>query len=133
MQLILSFLIFMNPCNFTSVSLFAISINRLYKTIFKAVDLIRLWNVIFKEFQVVFTISSFEGNPVAVPNMSQRNITNPKVLLQGKLFQRFTHFLYCSVLSLSGNVNAIRMSQPDMESIFIKIIFEIFGSKETIM
>ena len=92
----------MNPCNFTSVSLFAISINRLYKTIFKAVDLIRLWNVIFKEFQVVFTISSFEGNPVAVPNMSQRNITNPKVLLQGKLFQRCTHFLYCSVLSLGG-------------------------------
>ena len=68
MKLILSFLIFMNPCNF-SVSFFAISINRPYTTIFKAVDLIRLWNVIFKEFQVVFTVSSFEGNPVAVPNM----------------------------------------------------------------
>ena len=32
------------------------------------------------------------------------------------------HFLYCSVLSLRGNVNTRRMLQPDMESIFqIKI------------
>ena len=41
-----------------------------------------------------------------------------KVLMQGKLFQRCTHFVYCSVLSLGGNVNTRRMSQPDMESIF---------------
>ena len=40
--------------------------------------------------------------------------------MQGKLFQRFTHFLYCSVLSLDGKVNTRRMSQPDMESIFTK-------------
>ena len=37
--------------------------------------------------------------------------------MQGKLFQRCT-LLYCSVLSLGGNVNTKRMSQPDMGSIF---------------
>ena len=30
----------------------------------------------------------------------------------------YTHLLYCSVLSLSGNVNTRRMSKPDMGSIF---------------
>ena len=34
--------------------------------------------------------------------------------MQGKLFQMCTHLLYCSVLSLGGNVNTRRMSQPDM-------------------
>ena len=38
--------------------------------------------------------------------------------MQGKLFQRCTHLLYCSILSLGGNVNTRRMSQPDMGSIF---------------
>ena len=42
-----------------------------------------------------------------------------KELMQRKLFQRCTHFLYCSVMSLGGKVNTRRMSQPDMESIFI--------------
>ena len=51
-----------------------------------------------------------------------------KVLIQGKLFQRCTHFLYCRVLSLGGKVNTRRMSQPDMESIFTKLIDEIFWS-----
>ena len=51
-----------------------------------------------------------------------------KVLMQGKLFQRCTQFLYCSVLSSGGKVNTRRMSQPDMESIFTKIIYEIFWS-----
>ena len=37
-------------------------------------------------------------------------------------------FLYCSVLSLGGKVNTRRISQPDMESIFTKIIYEIFWS-----
>ena len=43
-----------------------------------------------------------------------------KVIMQGKLFLRCTHLLYCSVLSLGGNVNTRvrRMSQPDIESIF---------------
>ena len=56
-----------------------------------------------------------------------------KVLMQGKLFQRCTHFLYCSVMSLGGKVNTRRMSQPDMGSIFTKIIYEIFWPWETIM
>ena len=51
-----------------------------------------------------------------------------KVLMQGKLFQRCSHFLYCSVLSLGGKVNTRRMLQPDIESIFTKIIYELFWS-----
>ena len=41
-----------------------------------------------------------------------------KVLMQGKLFPRCTHFLYCSVLSFGGKVNTRRIFQPDMGSIF---------------
>jgi len=51
-----------------------------------------------------------------------------KVLMQGKLFQRCTNFLYFSVLSLGGKVNTRRMSEPDMESIFTKIIYAICWS-----
>ena len=35
--------------------------------------------------------------------------------------------------SLGGKVHTRRMSKPDMESIFTKIIYEIFWSEETIM
>jgi len=35
-----------------------------------------------------------------------------------KVITECTHLLYCSVLSLSGNVNTRRMSKPDMGSIF---------------
>ena len=42
----------------------------------------------------------------------------PKDVMQGKLFQKCTYLLYCSVLSLGGTVNTRRMSKPDMESIF---------------
>ena len=38
------------------------------------------------------------------------------VIMQGKLFQRCAHLLYCSVLSLGGNVNTRR--KPDMGSNF---------------
>ena len=38
--------------------------------------------------------------------------------LQPWLFQRYTHFLYCSVLSLGCKVNTRQMSQPEMGSIF---------------
>ena len=41
-----------------------------------------------------------------------------KVIMQGKLFQRCTHLLYCSVLSLGNNVNTRRMLQSDMRFIF---------------
>ena len=57
-----------------------------------------------------------------------------KDVTQEKLFQKGTHLLYCSVLSLGGNVNTRRMSKPDMGSIFhIQKINEIFSSLETIM
>ena len=39
--------------------------------------------------------------------------------MQRKLFQRCTPLLYCSVLSLGGNVNTRRMSETDMGSIFL--------------
>ena len=48
--------------------------------------------------------------------------------MQGKLFQRCTYFLYCSVLSLGGKVNTRRISQPDMQSIFTKKNYQIFWS-----
>ena len=41
-----------------------------------------------------------------------------KVIMQGKLFQWCMHLLYCSVMSLGGNVNTTRLSKPDMGSIF---------------
>ena len=41
-----------------------------------------------------------------------------KIIMQGKFFQRCMHLLYCSVLSLGGNVNTRRMSQPYMGSMF---------------
>ena len=41
-----------------------------------------------------------------------------KDLMKGKLLQKCTHVLYCSVMSLGGNVNTRRMSKPEMGSIF---------------
>ena len=38
--------------------------------------------------------------------------------MKGKLFQKCTHLLYCSVLSLGGNVNIRQMSKSDIGSIF---------------
>ena len=54
-----------------------------------------------------------------------------KDLMEGKLFQKCTHLLYCSVLSLGGNVNKRRMSKPDMGSIFhIKKSMKYSGHKK---
>ena len=47
---------------------------------------------------------------------SYKNVS--KVIKQGKLFPKCKRLLYCNVLSLGGNVNARRMSKPDMGSIF---------------
>ena len=69
------------------------------------------------------------------PNLRENRVNGlqTKVIMQGKLFQRCTHLLYCSVLSLGGNVHTRRMSQPDKGSIFnTKKNNEIFWSKETI-
>ena len=48
----------------------------------------------------------------------EKAMIHNKDLMERKLFQRCTHLLYCSVLSLGGNVNTRRMSKPDMGSIF---------------
>ena len=54
------------------------------------------------------------------PSVLDLNTSNvkTKVIMQGNLFHKCTHLLYCSVLSLGGNVNTRRMSNPDMGSIF---------------
>ena len=53
--------------------------------------------------------------------------------MQGKLFQKCTHLLYCSVLSLGANVNTRRMSKPDMGSIFhIKKSMKYSGHRKLI-
>ena len=64
-------------------------------------------------------------------NISPFNLIHIEDLMQGKLFQRCTHLLYCSVLSLGGNVNTRRMSKPDMGSIFhIKKSMKYFGHRK---
>ena len=47
-----------------------------------------------------------------------RNLDCSKAVIQGELFQKCTHLLYCSVLFLGGNVNTRLMSKPDMGTIF---------------
>ena len=54
----------------------------------------------------------------------QINSTQSKVIMLGKLFKRCTHLLYCSVLSLVGNVT--QDGCHDIESIFHIKINEIF-------
>ena len=59
--------------------------------------------------------------------------SEPKVLMQGKLFQRCTHSFDCNELSLGGKVH----KKTDFEAWygihFHKNIYEIFWSKETII
>ena len=45
-----------------------------------------------------------------------------------KVISEVYTFFYGSVPSLGGKVNTRRMSQPDIESIFTKINYEIFWS-----
>ena len=53
-------------------------------------------------------------------NLLQHKLTyiQSRIVRQGKLFKKCTHLLYCSVLSLGGNVNTRQMSKPEMGSIF---------------
>ena len=52
-----------------------------------------------------------------------------KSLKQGNNARKVFSEVYAFfVLSLGGKVNTRRMSQPDMESIFTKIIYEVFWS-----
>ena len=72
----------------------------------------------------------FMGEPciyfVFMVNLLELMFVFYKVLMQGKFFQRCTHFLYCSVLSLGEKIYTRRMS--DMVSISAKIIYEILWS-----
>ena len=47
-----------------------------------------------------------------------KKVLQVKVIMQIKSFQKCTHLLYCSVLSLGVSVNTRRMSKPEMGSIF---------------
>ena len=68
----------------------------------------------------------------SLPRTSRR-IPWIKVIMQGKLFQRCTHLLYCSLLSLGGNANTRRMLQPDMGSIFHLKKSMNYSGQKTIM
>ena len=83
---------------------------------------IKAWNIYFwKNLFVVFIlyiIFATASWKIVYRSMQYTEIVGPKVIMQGKLFQRFMHLLYCSLLSLGGNVNARWMSKPYMGSIF---------------
>ena len=71
-------------------------------------------------------LSDSEGYIVAFQPCLRRNHGDILLIRQGlpqgnnarKVFQRCTHFFYCSVLSLGGKVNTKGLSQSAMESIF---------------
>ena len=87
-----------------------------------------------QEYQFTYKIKIILGFKGSIINLSKvdtlqkDNFPIAKLLMQGKLFDRCMYFLYCSVLSLGGKVNARRIPQPGMESILKKIIYEIFWS-----
>ena len=91
-----------------------------------------LWNIL----SMKWSINEMSNCEMSVYEMTQHHmmyLEKTKDVMQGKLFH-CTHLLYCSVLSLGGNVNTRRMLQPDMVSIFhIKKINEIFCSLESVM
>ena len=96
-----------------------------------------IWDKLYLFVSFLYVLTPFQGpykhqyGGLNVLNSFYRVIA--KVLMQGKLFQRCTHLLYCSVLSLGGNVSTRRMSHPDMGFIFhIKIQWNILVI-ETIM
>ena len=72
----------------------------------------------------IFNLTAAELDPDIIKNVflhhhpTAHSSISSKDVIQGKLFQKCTHLLYCSVLSLGGNVNTRRMSKPDMGSIF---------------
>ena len=68
-----------------------------------------------KTFWIDFSIR-ISSEKIVFFSMSHLLLTKDK--MQGKLFQRCTHLLYCSVLSLGGKVNTRRMSKPEMGSMF---------------
>ena len=82
-------------------------------------------NLGFYAINLIFTFPFTIGKILVKNNgyLSRPGLVYTKVLMQGKLFQRCTHFLYCSVFSLGGKLNVRRMSKPDRESIFTKIIY----------
>ena len=72
-------------------------------------------NFVFKDGYFVIQICSYTGLPTkdeTVKTTCDSKLNLFEVIMQGK------YLLYCSVLSLGGNVNTRRMSQPDMGSIF---------------
>ena len=77
----------------------------------------------------MFKIEFQDSDPLNLNNLNEG--TNAREVISA-ISEVYTFF----VLSLGGKVNTRRMSQssqPDMESIFTKIIYDIFQSQETIM
>ena len=72
----------------------------------------------FLFFIFLFVFRNIRCIKILVVTTLNENIFQTKDVMHGKLFQKCTHLLYCSVLSLGGNVNTRRMLQPDIGSIF---------------
>ena len=53
--------------------------------------------------------------PETVHCSKKKSYNSERIIMRGKLFQKSSHFVYCSILSLGGKVNTRRMSQPDMD------------------
>ena len=75
-----------------------------------------LW--IYNVAGFIRTQITFKFDHISYAQSNRDIFIKTKAIMQGKLFQRCTHLSYCSVLSLCGNLNTRRMSQPDMGSIF---------------
>ena len=94
-----------------------------------------LFDVCFKNY---FPIQRFKNNPTTREKKHYMvegktfkeniNVCLIKVLMQGKLFQRDTHFLYFSVLSLGGKVNKDGCHSLTWNPFSQKQSYEIFWS-----
>ena len=80
--------------------------------------LIRLKKQVILQVELIRNYRDKLENSPSRANQEQIRLVRPKDVMQGKLFQKCTHLLYCSELSLGGNVNTRRMSKPDMGFIF---------------
>ena len=65
-----------------------------------------------------FSLKSLSTISLTSCRIAKKNLTSLKDVMQGKLFHKCTHLLFCSGLSLGGNVNTRWMLQPGMGSIF---------------
>ena len=94
-------------------------INFVYSRQYNFLSFFRNWSsTCFRLLLCVCTLWTWVWNPCWRSCTGTSQACRVQGWMQGKLFQKCTHLLYCSVLSLGANVNTRRMSKPDMGSIF---------------